>query len=1193
MAKTLLDYVFSKLSVSNQDGSFPITFTGAVVSPGPGKTLLGEFPQALDLGPTGKGSLKLTGLQANAKQFCIRLIFQANGPVDGRQNLVESSALPFSLFLSAGLNPNEFVLDANVKPKDYPWNGPSTRFLKPLNPGTWYLADLAYDVDTAALFINGELVSVYAFPQGVIDLLQGNMLFVGTGVDGLRNHFNGKIAALQWYDSIPAELEAALDERRTNAEWFISYKYESFQKSYNLGTPTAGCAHDFNIGAFVQSYDHGLIMYNDSLGAAFEMHGGIWEFYKNYQQRADLGYLVSDETDAAKPGGRISFFSKGCIYWSGAFGAVPVLGQIYLDYQQLGGSKVLGFPKNPASAVPGGFEQVFEGANLYYRQGASSAHEVHGGILAKFLAQGGVAKLGFPVTNEADVKDKDGHATGKSSEFEHGTIYWSPGTGAFEVHGDIRQKYLDQGGPSSTLGFPISDEGDIPGVAGPGRHNCFQNGSILWYGSRQSIVVARPFNIFLGRIDSKESEGIGMGQNDLYCFVTVEVAGAKVYNQRHPQSGDWSESNIVDVNEILPVVITPNDPNIDVVFTMDVWDADGAHNDDDHLGVYSHVLNMANGWGFRENSDGFFNSGSFSWINSLTWSVQPQVDVSSLSESQKFWGVRNQGTDPLTYQQYAAAFRNVDSEPEWYDPGDWFEEIFYSLVVKHLAEKGNCVGMSLQAIYARKFMSPFSLPLDRFRNWDTVVNEFNIKHCYQVGAGPIWWFVKEFLTGNTHDPVDVFRATRDEFNRGNNPVLCIAQNYDFSGHPHCILPVQWHDESKPWRITICDPNFPSDPNSLDANLKELLIDPDNNTYDYNGANAYHGGEWSGGRFHYLSFDLVNRPPRAPIWDAILLIIGGLIIIIGDDAETSSITDSQGNDLDGFGARAVEELKAKRPLDNFFVGFKGYDAGKGMIPGQLLLRLEKETSFATVGGIRPLAGAGYLTIDKLLEDRRLQPLKEALQSKPEMVRAVSNRTVHHVLADPTTTATLTPETLKILTAVAAITGGRDFTHKIKGVRAGNLDYMAKRGLQQFRLQSELNAGENCEVRVSNMGSSRSSIQLKSPSRKMVKLEVENKIGLGENKIKITAEGLPVEPGKDLSFSLKPGLGGIEILTAVPGLNARVTITGTLDGKPIDRNFMVPLEGGVRLNPTTVVSQDGLRVDRIERFFGPSISRLLVR
>ena len=50
MPTTLLDYTLNDTTVSNPDGSFPLTFDDAVVVGGPGVAVVGDFPDALDLG---------------------------------------------------------------------------------------------------------------------------------------------------------------------------------------------------------------------------------------------------------------------------------------------------------------------------------------------------------------------------------------------------------------------------------------------------------------------------------------------------------------------------------------------------------------------------------------------------------------------------------------------------------------------------------------------------------------------------------------------------------------------------------------------------------------------------------------------------------------------------------------------------------------------------------------------------------------------------------------------------------------------------------------------------------------------------------------------------------------------------------------------------------------------------------------
>ncbi|HEX7773706.1 MAG TPA: hypothetical protein VF435_14900, partial [Pyrinomonadaceae bacterium] len=503
----------------------------------------------------------------------------------------------------------------------------------------------------------------------------------------------------------------------------------------------------------------------------------------------------------------------------------------------------------------------------------------------------GIARWGFPISNETDVRNGN-QVAGKFSDFEGCTIYWSSATGAFEVHGDIKRKYDLLKGPTGRLGFPTSDEQEMFGAPG-GRLSTFQNGVLLWYGNFDSIVIARPFRLFIQRINSRESESVGMGSNDMYIRIKVWDGAQVVYDQRRPSSGDWGGRNIVDVNFLIPLVFMPNPAKV-VTLSVDVWEADPGS--DDHLGTWTKELDASNGWGLRDNNQGLLNSGAFAKINSITAAVQPVENLASLSLKEKFWATQNPSTDDISYQQYATAFSDVDSETEIWDITDWLDKAFYELVVKDLAANGNCVGLSLEAIYSLKSRSIFSMPINRF-TWNSVEREVNVRHCYQVGAGAIWWYVAEFLTGNTHDPVDVFNKTRAEFNRGNNPVICVAQNYDFSGAPHCILPVAWDSSSKPWKITICDPSV-----ATDQQPKILTVDPDNNKFEYNGVDHYSGGAWTGGRFHYMPYSLLSSVPRTPVWDAILLILAGSIIILGADGRTESLTDGDGQDLDAHGDR---------------------------------------------------------------------------------------------------------------------------------------------------------------------------------------------------------------------------------------------------------------------------------------------------
>ena len=47
---------------------------------------------------------------------------------------------------------------------------------------------------------------------------------------------------------------------------------------------------------------------------------------------------------------------------------------------------------------------------------------------------------------------------GQYRDFQNASVYWSPDTGAHEVHGAIRDKWLSLGGPGGELGYPLTEE---------------------------------------------------------------------------------------------------------------------------------------------------------------------------------------------------------------------------------------------------------------------------------------------------------------------------------------------------------------------------------------------------------------------------------------------------------------------------------------------------------------------------------------------------------------------------------------------------------------------------------------------------------------------------------------------------------------------------------------------------------------
>jgi uncharacterized protein with LGFP repeats len=85
--------------------------------------------------------------------------------------------------------------------------------------------------------------------------------------------------------------------------------------------------------------------------------------------------------------------------------------------------------------------------------------------------------LGNPVDEGGGSGEMDlGDGRGRARDYQNGSIYWTPQTGAHEVLGAIRDLWAKMGFERSQLRYPVTDE---TGVAG-GRVSRFEGGQIEW-----------------------------------------------------------------------------------------------------------------------------------------------------------------------------------------------------------------------------------------------------------------------------------------------------------------------------------------------------------------------------------------------------------------------------------------------------------------------------------------------------------------------------------------------------------------------------------------------------------------------------------------------------------------------------------------------------------------------------------------
>ena len=121
-----------------------------------------------------------------------------------------------------------------------------------------------------------------------------------------------------------------------------------------------------------------------------------------------------------------------------------------------------------------GFYQLYAEGAIYWRQDLG-ATELYGVVYQRYASIGGADSsfLGYPIADQ--TTDSDG--VGQVGVFEHGSVYWSPRSGAFEVHGAIFDSWNSLGGTHGWLGYPVSDEYDD---GQGGRRSDFENGRISW-----------------------------------------------------------------------------------------------------------------------------------------------------------------------------------------------------------------------------------------------------------------------------------------------------------------------------------------------------------------------------------------------------------------------------------------------------------------------------------------------------------------------------------------------------------------------------------------------------------------------------------------------------------------------------------------------------------------------------------------
>ncbi|WP_432540905.1 twin-arginine translocation signal domain-containing protein [Kineococcus sp. SYSU DK002] len=255
------------------------------------------------------------------------------------------------------------------------------------------------------------------------------------------------------------------------------------QRTPELGTPGPGGTY--------QLFDHGSIYHSPGTGA-HEVHGLILEKFGDLGWEAGvLGYPTTDELSTPDGRGRFNHFERGSVYWTPGTGANAVVGAIREAWKAWGWEAgPLGYPVTDELGTPDGrgrfnhFQGRRTGGSVYWTP-ATGAQVVLEEIRDAWARLGWeTGRLGFPVTSQAATPD--GRAL--YNHFERGSIYSSPATGAHAVAGAVRDLWAAAGWETGPLGLPTTDE---TAVAGGGSQD-FEGGSVYLSPATGAHTVTGP-----------------------------------------------------------------------------------------------------------------------------------------------------------------------------------------------------------------------------------------------------------------------------------------------------------------------------------------------------------------------------------------------------------------------------------------------------------------------------------------------------------------------------------------------------------------------------------------------------------------------------------------------------------------------------------------------------------------------------
>jgi hypothetical protein len=261
---------------------------------------------------------------------------------------------------------------------------------------------------------------------------------------------------------------------------YTHYALDLGGPSGRLGFPTSDQGNGRCKGARYNFFQNGAIHWSASTGAHMTSGSILAKWASLDWECGFLGLPTTDDAPTSCRGARYQFFEGGAVHASPATGAHVTMGAIRDKWASTGWEcGPLGLPTSDEATTScrGARYSFFQGGAIHWSAG-TGAHVTTGAIRDKWASLGWECSfLSLPVTDEANTTCSDSQGNlGRFNNFQGGTIYWSPATGANSVRAGFRSQWNALGRECSQLGFPLSDEFAIS----TGSEQRFAGGNMFW-----------------------------------------------------------------------------------------------------------------------------------------------------------------------------------------------------------------------------------------------------------------------------------------------------------------------------------------------------------------------------------------------------------------------------------------------------------------------------------------------------------------------------------------------------------------------------------------------------------------------------------------------------------------------------------------------------------------------------------------